>query len=122
MSTAMAFDVVNEVNVYLCTGNPLPQTIQNITKWMLNKDYQEAYEKVSSVQIEQGLALQDILRDVNTYLLAMRLNDDVLIDLYKKLSEIEYRLDMGANDKIQLGALISAFQLARETISAQVDG
>ena len=43
-STAMAFDEVNEHNVYLCTGQPLPTDIAQIVEWMLNQDFSTAYE------------------------------------------------------------------------------
>eukprot|EP01120_Amphizonella_sp_Union-15-10_P015230 TRINITY_DN7782_c0_g1_i2.p1 TRINITY_DN7782_c0_g1~~TRINITY_DN7782_c0_g1_i2.p1 ORF type:complete len:281 (-),score=47.33 TRINITY_DN7782_c0_g1_i2:5-847(-) len=36
-STSMAYDIVNEMNVYLCTGNPLPNDIRLILDWMCNK-------------------------------------------------------------------------------------
>lgn len=128
----MAFDVVNEETVYLCTGNPLPSTIKKITKWLLNENYQTAFESkalpflpyfsgVSSIQQAQGLALQDILRDIHGYLGLINFTDDMLVLLYKKLAEIEYRLDVGGNDKLQLGALVSVFQIIREEVSKHVD-
>lgn len=45
-STAMAFDEVNEHNVYLCTGQPLPTDIAQIVEWMLNQDFSTAYESI----------------------------------------------------------------------------
>ena len=43
-STALAFDEVNEHNVYLCTGQPLPTDIAKIVEWMLNENFSTAYE------------------------------------------------------------------------------
>ena len=40
----MAFDEVNEHNVYLCTGQPLPIDISKIVEWMLNEDFSTAYQ------------------------------------------------------------------------------
>lgn len=45
-STAMAFDIVNEVNVYTCTGQPLRSDIANIVEWMLNEDFNTAYTSI----------------------------------------------------------------------------
>lgn len=42
-STSMAHDEVNEVTVYLCTGQPLPSDIATIVEWMLNLDFSTAY-------------------------------------------------------------------------------
>lgn len=45
-ATHMAFPVVNEENVYLCTGNPLPSDIYQIVQWMLNEDFATAYSNI----------------------------------------------------------------------------
>ena len=37
----MAFSIVDEVNVYTCTGQPLRSDIANIVEWMLNEDRSE---------------------------------------------------------------------------------
>ena len=42
----MAFDTVNEVNVYTCTGQPLRSDIANIVEWMLNEDFSTAYNSI----------------------------------------------------------------------------
>jgi replication factor C subunit 3/5 len=76
---------------------------------------------VSSIQQAQGLALQDILRDVHGYLGLINFTDEMLILLYKKIAEIEYRLDAGGSDKLQLGALVSVFQIIREEVGKHVD-
>lgn len=39
---------------------------------------------------------------------------DILVNLVRKMAEIEHRLSTGANENIQLTALISAFQYAKE--------
>ena len=43
-STALAFEEVTEVNVYTCTGQPLPTDIAMIVEWMLNESYATAYQ------------------------------------------------------------------------------
>ena len=42
----MAFETVNEVNVYTCTGQPLRSDIANIVEWMLNEDFSTAYNSI----------------------------------------------------------------------------
>jgi replication factor C subunit 3/5 len=50
-SCHMAFDQVDEAAVYLCTGNPMPKDIQSIVQWLFNEPFQEAYEKISALQV-----------------------------------------------------------------------
>ena len=43
-STSVAFEEVNEHNVYLTTGQPLPTDIAKIVEWMLNENFSAAYQ------------------------------------------------------------------------------
>lgn len=83
----MAFDVINEDNVYLCVGHPLRKDINAIVDWLLNKDFLAAQKgpvfskwsvfrficktfpflAICELKIRKGLALQDILSDVHQY-------------------------------------------------------
>ena len=42
----MAFDEVNEDNVYICVGHPLRRDIENIVNWMLNDNFTKAYNSI----------------------------------------------------------------------------
>jgi len=115
-ATHMAYNTVNEKNVYLCTGSPLPKDIDRIIKWMLNFEFKEAHDKIRKLSINKGLSLQDIIKDVHARLLQSKLDDGVAIALYTKLAEIEYRLSIGAKESIQLSAMVAAFQQVRDEI------
>ena len=45
-STSMAYDCVNEENVYSCVGHPLRCDIESIVNWMLNEDFTTAYNSI----------------------------------------------------------------------------
>lgn len=61
---------------------------------------------------------QDILTEVHLYVMRLELPQKVKIHLLIKMSELEHRLHQGANEKIQLGSLLSAFQVTRDMIKA----
>lgn len=42
----MAYDIVNEENVYLCVGHPLRTDIANVVNWMLNDTFHQAYQSI----------------------------------------------------------------------------
>jgi replication factor C subunit 3/5 len=44
-STSLAFNVVDEKNVYLCVGQPDPHVIQRILKLLLNETIEYAIER-----------------------------------------------------------------------------
>ena len=119
-STHMGYTDVSEENIYLCTGNPLRSDIQSIVEWMLNESFTIAYKNIMSMKTSKGLALQDILTEVHTYVHRIDFPPYVRITLLEKLAEIEYRLASGTSEKIQLSGLISAFQCVRDTVAAEV--
>lgn len=44
-STSMAFDVIDDTSVYVCTATPLPKNIESIVSWMLTEDIAQAYDR-----------------------------------------------------------------------------
>lgn len=117
-STSMGFEEVNEENVYQCVGHPLRSDIENIVNWMLNKDFTAAYNNIQQLKTVKGLALQDILTEVHSYVHRIDFPQNVRIHLLIKMADVEHRLAAGTSEKIQLGSLISSFQIARDMVVA----
>ena len=62
---------------------------------------------------------QDILTEVHLYVHRIDLPQKIRIHLLIKLAELENRLLLGASEKIQLGSLLSAFQITRDMVAKQ---
>ncbi|CAM6114687.1 unnamed protein product [Calypogeia fissa] len=112
-STHMASPHVTEESVYLCTGNPMPKDVQQIANWLLNDSFTTAFENVSNMKTNKGLALVDIVKELLPFIFQISMPQDVRVQLVDALADIEYRLASGTSEKLQLGALISAFTHAR---------
>ena len=61
------------------------------------------------LQIEQGFALVDILREIAPFLFSMEVPVEPLRDLVATLCDIEEHLSVGTNHRIQLAAVAGAF-------------
>lgn len=118
-TTSMGFDEINEKNVYLCTGNPLPQDIEQILVWLLNEDFHIAYRNTKELKMIKGLALQDILKELQGYIFRIDFGNRERITLIEEMATLEQRLSIGANEAIQLGALVAAFSIAKDSIVEQ---
>lgn len=114
---SLAFDCVNEENVYACVGHPLKSDITKVVNWLLNDDFIAAYKNISEMKTFKGLALQDILSQVHLYVHRIELPVNVKIHLLEKMADIEDNLSAGTSEKIQLSFLISTFQVARNMVS-----
>merc|ERR1712050_34370 len=118
-STSMAFDKVDEDNIYMCVGHPLRKDIENIINWMLNESFSSAYNHIVKLKTVKGLALNDILTEVHKYVHRIDFPIHIRVVLLEKMADIEERLASGTSEKIQLSSLIAAFQVAREGVVAE---
>ncbi|KVH95823.1 AAA+ ATPase domain-containing protein, partial [Cynara cardunculus var. scolymus] len=103
-STDMASQQITEEAVYLCTGNPLPKDIEQISYWLLNEPFSYSFQKISDIKATKGLALVDIVREVTM----IKMPSDVRIQLINDLADVE----------LQLGSVIAAFTRARSALVA----
>ncbi|ESO97856.1 hypothetical protein LOTGIDRAFT_152961 [Lottia gigantea] len=116
-STSMAYDEVNEDNVYTCVGHPLRRDIESIVNWILNENFTTAYKNLLEIKTAKGLALQDVLSEIHQYVHRIELPMKVKLHLLEKMADIEYRLASGTSEKIQMSSMIAAFQSARNLIA-----
>ena len=113
-STAMSSDnIVNEKNVYMTSGAPLPEDVDRTLEWLLNLDFAQAYEKLVRVCVTKGYALADVLADLGTAVLGMEFPPGVLAVLLDGMSDVEHRLAFGTDEKLQAASLVGVFVQAR---------
>ncbi|KAF8659846.1 hypothetical protein AX16_001731 [Volvariella volvacea WC 439] len=105
-----AYDVTGEAEIYNCTGNPHPSDIENIVTSMMNDDFTTAYQKISTMKTERGLALQDLLSGAYEFMETIEMKPNARMYLLDNLAQIEHRLAAGGNEKIQLSALLGTFK------------
>jgi replication factor C subunit 3/5 len=117
-ATFAAYSLVNEENVYLCTGKPLPSDINEIVTLLLNSTFVEAFQDIQKMQKLKGLSLIDIIQRVHEFIVRTSMPPSVLGYVLDELSNIEHRLAFGTSDRLQLGALVGVFQIAKERIVA----
>ncbi|KAK9915083.1 hypothetical protein WJX75_004524 [Coccomyxa subellipsoidea] len=117
-ATHMSTDVVGEEAVYQCTGNPLPKDIEAIVQALFNEDFVDVFDRVQDMQLNKGLALTDIVQQLHPWVFRVNMPAAVRIKLVDALADTEHRLAFGTSERLQLGALVGAFSVAREGIVA----
>lgn len=116
-SASMAYDNVTEDSVYLTAGAAMPSVIQRLFIALMNDSFQVAYNTLYKAITEFGYAVCDITTELSLLLIATELPDQVAAYLMDKLSNIEYRLSNGVSERLQLGALVGAFVIARKMLT-----
>ncbi|KWU45813.1 P-loop containing nucleoside triphosphate hydrolase protein [Rhodotorula sp. JG-1b] len=109
-----AYELTTESEVYQCTGNPEPADIEEIMKTMMNDSFEVAYQRVSALKAEKGLALQDIIQGIYEFASEVTFSAPTRVYFLDQLSQVEHRLSTGGSEKLQLTALLGATKNAIE--------
>ena len=116
-SASMSYEEVTDEAIYRTAGAAEPGVIDNIFKSMLNDNFDGAYTTLQKATTDFGYALVDINTSLGLKIVETDLPDEVTAYIVDKLSNIEHRLSRGVAEKLQMGALVGAFMVAREMMT-----
>lgn len=116
-NTTKSTSTIDETAIYLTSGAPLPDDMKTILDLLFNHSFHLAYTQIMQMSSTKGYALVDILQDLTTMVTSMdTLPPGVMADLLDAMSNVEYHLASGTDDKIQTASLVGSFLLARNKI------
>lgn len=105
---------ITEEMIYECVGSPQPADIQAIVDMILKEDWTTAVRSITALKSAKGLALADILEGIVTEFEGYDLVAPARIHMLEGLSEVEFRLAGGGNEKIHTSATIGVVKSALE--------
>lgn len=88
-----------------------PQEIAAIIKLALAGKFSEAKKKLVNVMVNYGLSGLDVVKQTQKEIWKLNLDDKLKIELIRACGEYEFRLVEGANEFIQLAAMLAEFSL-----------
>jgi replication factor C small subunit len=110
-AAAMLDKNVNMDAIYKTTATAKPEEVIELIKLALSGDFMKAKAKLDYLLIEQGLSGEDIIGQIYRAMLDMTIPDRLKVDLIDRIGEVDFRMAEGANERIQLEALIAHFIL-----------
>ncbi len=113
-SAASIGTTVDQNTIYQITATASPDDIRALLDASLDGTLSKALALLDSLIKEQGLSGSDILVQIHKSLLRAQMPDHLKIRLIDRIGEADFRLSEGANERIQLEALIAEFMLARQ--------
>jgi len=95
--------------VYKVLGLAQPKEIRDMINLALQGNFIKAREKLRDLIINYGLSGEDIIKQVHREITGNDINipDDLKVLLVDYVGEVEYRIMEGADDEIQLSALLA---------------
>jgi len=97
--------------IYQITATARPEEIGELIDLALDGNFIGAREKLDSLLLNQGLSGEDIIIQIHRTMFDKTISNTMKVKLMDRIGEIDFRLTEGANERIQLEALLAYFVL-----------
>jgi replication factor C small subunit len=110
-AAAVTGDVVDEEGVYAITSTARPEEIREMVTRALDGDFLAARSKLDDLLTDEGIAGNDVIDQLHRSVWEFDLDDEAAVTLLDRIGEADYRITEGANERIQLEALLASLAL-----------
>lgn len=109
LQTAAALGEVNVSNVYKAVGLAHPKEVREMIRTALSGDFMGARDQLRRLMINYGLSGVDIVKQIHKEIFGPNLDipEKLRVEIADYLGEIQFRMVEGADEEIQLSALLA---------------
>jgi len=93
--------------VYSVTGKASPADVQKMLKVAMDGDFMEARKQLRDMIQKYGVSGSDIIRQIHTEIFRAEMPEKWRVKLADIVGEVDFRLVEGANEEVQLSALLA---------------
>jgi len=97
--------------VYDVASRAKPEDVKNMLDLVLKGNFRGAREKLHEMILKQGLAGEDIIKEIHRQIYGLNIPEENKIKLIDKTGEYDFRITEGGSTLIQLEALLAQFLL-----------
>ena len=108
-SASLYKDNITGETVYEISGFAQPKFIEEMIDLAFRGKFLESRNKLDVLLVDEGFSGGDIVYQIHKKLLDMALPNKMMIEMVGIVGEVDFRVSEGANDKIQLDALLAHF-------------
>ncbi len=106
---------VDEKVIYEVSAAARPKEVRQMLQLALAGKFEEARGKLYYLLIGQGLGGEDILKQVHREIFNLDVPERAKMELIDRVGEFDFRLREGANERIQLEAMLARFGLVEKS-------
>lgn len=110
-ATASITEEIDEEAISKVISFAEPEEVEEIVKSALSGKFKKAKETLGNAMVKHGLSGLDIIKQVQKQIWKLDIDDKKKVELVKLCGDYEFRLVEGANEFIQLDALVAEFAL-----------
>jgi replication factor C small subunit len=112
-AAALIDETIHRDTIYKITATAHPEEIADLIKTALGGNFTAARKKLDSLVLQQGLSGEDVVGQIYRAMFDLDIPDRLMVELIDVIGEIDFRLTEGANERIQLEALLAHFALSK---------
>jgi replication factor C small subunit len=105
---------VDDEAVYAITATARPEAIEAMVESALDGDFTAARAKLDDLLTDAGLGGGDVIDQLHRSAWEFDLDDAATVRLLERVGETDYRITQGANERLQLEALLASLALEAE--------
>jgi replication factor C small subunit len=113
-AAATTGDVVDEEAVYMITSTARPEEIEEMVVSAIEGDFLSARSKLETLLVDTGMAGGDIIDQLHRSVWDFDLDERTTVRLMERIGQADYRITEGANEQVQLEALLASLAAASE--------
>ena len=110
-AASVSGDVVDEEAVFAITSTARPEVIQEMVQDALDGDFKAARAQLDELITEEGIAGGDIIDQLHRSIWEFDVPDEQAVRILDRVGETDYRITEGANERIQLEAMLASLSL-----------
>lgn len=111
LQSAAALGKVDEETVYAVTTQARPDDVKELIRLSVQGQFMKARDMLDKLLLDYGLSGEDVLLQMNKEVWNTDVSDKMKISLIDLVGEANFTLVEGANERIQLEALIARLSL-----------
>ncbi|MFW6153034.1 MAG: replication factor C small subunit [Halobacteriota archaeon] len=106
-AAAVLGEAVDEESVYQITSTARPEQVAEMVNRAVDGDFLDARSILETLLVDQAIAADDIVEQLHRSVWDLGLEEDRAVTLLEHLGEVDYRIAEGANERLQLEALLA---------------
>ena len=111
-TTASISDTITPDLIETIVPNAKPGDIKVILEYALSGDFVSSKDKLLEVMLRESISGSDIIKAIQKEIWNLTIEPELKVKLTERTGEIEFRISEGADEFIQLEALLAGFVMA----------
>ena len=116
-SAAMQSTKITESRIYDIAARTRPKEIAAMIRYAISGDFDHARDELYNLLLKHGFGADDIITQCYREVPGMNLDEHAKLSIMAELGEYDFRISEGANERIQLEAMLAKFALIGRSAS-----